>query len=55
MSQREARKRALVKRTNGLPVVAAAVPINSWGGKEEQWGLYLVTKMEPLTLELLEV
>jgi len=54
MTQTEARKRAKVKQGNGLPVIAGAVPLASWGGREKEWGLYLVTGLKPITLELLE-
>lgn len=41
MTQYEARKQAAQLRREGIPAVAGAVPIGSWGGCEQGWTVYI--------------
>jgi len=43
MTQTEARKLAAQRKALGSPAVAGAYPLDSWGGKEECWAVYMLT------------
>jgi hypothetical protein len=41
MTQAEARQQAAQLRQEGIPAVAGAVPLGSWGGHEQGWAVYI--------------
>lgn len=44
MSQTEARQLAKTLQGRGMPVIAGAVPLGSWGGTEKGWGIYTLSE-----------
>lgn len=43
MTQSEAREEAKRLQAEGIMAIAGTVPLNSWGGQEKGWTVYLIS------------